>query len=55
MTNRITSVPTFDQLLNPTLAALQALGGSASIRELVESVISDLKLPREVVEHKDKL
>ena len=36
--------------MNPTLAALRALGGSASIPELVERVIADLRLPREVVE-----
>ena len=44
------SVPSFDQLLNPTLAALAALGGSSSIPELVERVIADLRLPKEVVE-----
>jgi restriction system protein len=44
------TVPTFDQLMNPTLAALRALGGSASIPELVERVIADLRLPREVIE-----
>src|SRR5713226_5718071 len=44
------SVPPFDQLLNPTLAALHALGGSASIQELVERVIADLRLPREAIE-----
>jgi hypothetical protein len=31
------AVPTFDQLMNPTLDALRALGGSASIPELVEA------------------
>jgi hypothetical protein len=29
-------VPTFDQLMSPTLAALHVLGGSAAIPELVE-------------------
>jgi restriction system protein len=43
-------VPTFDALMNPTLAALHALGGSASSPELVERAVSDLRLPREVVE-----
>ena len=50
MANRAVVVPTFDQLMNPTLTAVHALGGSASIPELVERVIADLRLPREVVE-----
>ena len=50
MTAQRAAVPTFDQLMNPTLAALRALGGSASIPELVERVVADLRLPREVVE-----
>jgi restriction system protein len=36
--------------MNPAIAALHSLGGSASIPELVEKVISDLKLPPAVVE-----
>ena len=36
--------------VNPTLAALHALGGSGSIPELVECVIADPRCPREVVE-----
>src|SRR5262245_36106189 len=43
-------VPPYDQLLNPTLAALHRLGGSASVPELVEAVIQDQKFPPEVVE-----
>jgi restriction system protein len=50
MTGQRVAVPTFDQLMNPTLAALRSLGGSASIPELVERVIADLRLLREVVE-----
>jgi Mrr N-terminal domain len=50
MANRAVVIPTFDQLMNPTLAALHALGGSAAIPELVERVIADLRCPREVVE-----
>jgi restriction system protein len=50
MVNRAVVIPTFDQLMNPTLAALHALGGSAAIPELVERVIADLRCPREVVE-----
>src|SRR5215218_1149177 len=43
-------VPTHYQLFNPTLRALRYLGGSASITELVEQVIEDLKPPQEVIE-----
>ena len=43
-------VPTYDELMNPTLKALHELGGSASVSELVERVIADLGLPREVIE-----
>jgi len=50
MANRAVVVPTYDQLMNATLAALHALGGSASIPELVERVIADLHCSREVVE-----
>lgn len=38
------AVPKFDDLINPLLKALQALGGSASISELEEKVAADLKL-----------
>lgn len=40
-------VPTFDELINPTLRALRELGGSASIQELAESVIGGLQLSEE--------
>jgi len=43
-------VPTFDQLVNPTLAALRRLGGSASVAELLEQTIEELQLPRELAE-----
>jgi restriction system protein len=43
-------VPTFDQLMNPTLRALRKLGGSASIQELVDEIVADLALPDEVAE-----
>jgi restriction system protein len=43
-------VPRRHELFNPILDALHRLDGSASIRELVEQVIEDLQLPREVVE-----
>jgi restriction system protein len=48
------AMPTYDQLLNPTLKALHALGGSASIAELVQHVIADLRLPSEVIEQPHK-
>ena len=38
-------VPTYDSLFNPTLIALRALGGSASITEITNRVITDLELP----------
>lgn len=43
-------VPTHDELMNPTLHALRKLGGSASLAELVEQVIEDLKPPQEVIQ-----
>lgn len=43
-------VPTFEQLINPTLRALHKLGGSASIHELVDEVTSDLNLSPTVSE-----
>ena len=43
-------VPTYDKLLNPTLAALHHLGGSASILELRDQVIENLQLPQDIVE-----
>lgn len=43
-------VPAYDKLLNPTLAALRHLGGSASITELLEQIIEDLQFPQDVVE-----
>lgn len=44
------SIPTFDKLFNPTLTALHKLGGSASIQELVDEIVSDLGLSEEVAE-----
>ena len=43
-------VPSYNQLLNPTLEALHGLGSSASIDEIVGKVIENLSLPKEVVE-----
>lgn len=43
-------VPTFDELMNPTLQALKRLGGSASIDELVPEIVRLLCLPQEVAD-----
>lgn len=36
--------------MNPTLAALRHLGGSASVTEMYEQIVDEMGLPREVVE-----
>ena len=48
-------IPTYDDLLWPTLEALKNSGGSASIQELLEHVTRDLALPDEVsdIPHND--
>lgn len=43
-------VPTFDELMNPTLQALKRLGGSASIDELVPEIVRLMELPQEVAD-----
>ena len=43
-------VPKFDELIEPTFLALRKLGGSATISEIVETVISNLRLAKEIVE-----
>ena len=49
------SIPTYDDLLWPTLEALKDSGGSASIHELLEHVTRNLALPDEVsdIPHND--
>jgi restriction system protein len=49
------SVPTFDELMWPTLKALKLMGGSGTNEELLSKVIETEKLPPEVqaVEHTD--
>ncbi len=42
-------VPTFDQLMNPLLAALRDLGGSGSIEEIYQRVIQNLRLSEEIL------
>ena len=48
-------VPSYQQVMNPTLQAIHALGGSGTNEEIADKVIELMKLPPEVVEqqHKD--
>ena len=48
-------MPTYEDLLWPTLKALESTGGSASIQELSSRVAMDMALPDEVLDvlHKD--
>jgi restriction system protein len=48
-------IPKFYELMNPILTALHKLGGSGSIQELLDEIISDLNLPESVTEalHRD--
>ena len=41
-------MPTHDKLMEPTLKALTALGGSGSIEEIAEEVVKQLNLPDEI-------
>ncbi|MCY3791516.1 MAG: winged helix-turn-helix domain-containing protein, partial [Gemmatimonadetes bacterium] len=52
MTNNVNAdaVPKYPDLLNPTLIALHALGGSASIREIVNQVIEDMGLSAAIIQ-----
>lgn len=43
-------VPSYDELMNPTLQALRHLGGSASIHELADEIVRIMDLPSEVAE-----
>jgi restriction system protein len=44
-----TKIPKFDELMNPLLRALRALGGSGSISEIYEKVVELEKLPEEAL------
>jgi hypothetical protein len=41
-------VPGFDELVQPTLNALRALGGQATVSELWQEVLARLALPADV-------
>jgi len=45
----MTTVPTFDKLMNPLITALRDLGGSGSIEEIYEKVIEKLKFSDDVL------
>jgi restriction system protein len=42
-------MPTYDQLFNPLLRALKALGGSGSIEEIYDKVVDLEKLPEDII------
>ncbi len=42
-------IPTFQEFMNPTLEALEHLGGSGSIDEIVEQVLQQLNLPDDII------
>lgn len=46
----MTKVPTFDQLMNPTIQALKALGGSGTIEEIYNKVTELIELTDEQLE-----
>ncbi len=50
MKQYISSLPTYDSMLIPTVQALQILGGSARTSEIFEKVIQILNLPDKVLE-----
>lgn len=47
-TNAMDSIPHRNELMNPTVHAIEALGGSGSVDEIVERVISILGVPDEL-------
>jgi restriction system protein len=50
MRQSISSVPTFDSMLLPTIQALQILGGSGTTEEILEKVVQILNVPDKVLE-----
>ena len=51
-----TRIPRFSQLIVPTFIALQELGGSGKNDEILDQIISDLKIPDEIadIQHKGR-
>lgn len=45
----MTNIPTFDDLMNPTIQALNNLGGSATIHEIYAEVVNILQLPEDIL------
>ena len=43
-------MPTYEDLLWPTLEALESIGGSASIQELSSQLAIDMSLPDEILD-----
>ena len=43
------TIPTFDELMNPLLTALQGLGGSGSIEEIYAKTVEIIGLPDDVL------
>jgi restriction system protein len=50
MKQSISSVPTFDSMLLPTIQALQILGGSGTTEEILEKVVQILNVPDKILE-----
>ncbi|NJL00719.1 MAG: restriction endonuclease [Spirulinaceae cyanobacterium SM2_1_0] len=50
MKRSVSSVPTFDSMLLPTIQALQDLGGSGTTEEIYEKVVQILNVPDQVLE-----
>jgi restriction system protein len=50
MKHSVSSVPTFDSMLLPSIRALQLLGGSGTIEEIFEQVVQILNVPDKVLE-----
>jgi restriction system protein len=49
----VAKVPSFDELMQPSLEALRELGGRASVNELLQAVLARLDLPAEVANETD--
>ena len=45
-------IPTFDQMIIPTVRALRELGGSAGVEELGERIAQLMKLSDEIMAHR---